>query len=35
MIAATAIVADATLVTRNGPDFVDVPRLDFEAWLIA
>ena len=32
MIAATAIVNDATLVTMNGADFADVPGLKLEAW---
>ena len=32
MIAATAIVAGATLVTLNPRDFVAVPGLDIEDW---
>lgn len=32
MIAAQALVHRATLVTRNGADFMDVPRLNLLAW---
>jgi tRNA(fMet)-specific endonuclease VapC len=32
MIAATAIVADATLITINGADFKDIPGLKLEVW---
>lgn len=32
MIAAQAIVADATLVTRNGDDFRDIPGLTLLEW---
>ncbi|WP_374942450.1 PIN domain-containing protein [Sphingomonas sp.] len=32
LIAATAIVHDLTLVTINGDDFRDIPRLRLEAW---
>jgi tRNA(fMet)-specific endonuclease VapC len=32
MISAQAIVADATLVTRNIADFRDIPDLKLEAW---
>ena len=32
MIAATALVNNATLVTANGPDFADIPGLALEIW---
>ena len=32
IIAAQALVHRATLVTRNGADFMDVPRLNLLAW---
>lgn len=32
LIAATAIVADATLITMNGADFRDIPGLKLEVW---
>lgn len=32
MIAAQAIVDDATLVTQNGPDFRDIPDLKLLEW---
>jgi tRNA(fMet)-specific endonuclease VapC len=32
MIAATAIVADATLITLNARDFRDIPGLSIEDW---
>jgi tRNA(fMet)-specific endonuclease VapC len=32
MIAAQAIVLDATLVTMHGPDFNDIPGLKLEIW---
>jgi predicted nucleic acid-binding protein len=32
MIAATALVADATLVTNNPRDFADIAGLKMEAW---
>ena len=32
MIAATAIVADLTLVTTNGEDFADIDGLKLEVW---
>ena len=32
LIAATAIVHDLTLITINGPDFVDIPNLKLEIW---
>jgi tRNA(fMet)-specific endonuclease VapC len=32
MIAATALVADATLVTSNPRDFADIAQLKLEAW---
>lgn len=32
MIAAQAIAADLTLITRNGADFRDIPGLKLEIW---
>lgn len=32
MIAATALVADLTLITTNGDDFADIPNLKLEIW---
>jgi tRNA(fMet)-specific endonuclease VapC len=32
MIAAQAIVADATLITLNGADFLPIPNLKLEVW---
>lgn len=32
MIAAQAIAANLTLITRNGPDFRDIPGLKLEVW---
>lgn len=32
MIAATALVHDLTLITINGADFRDIPRLRLEVW---
>jgi tRNA(fMet)-specific endonuclease VapC len=32
MIAATALVHGLTVITLNGTDFADVPRLDLEVW---
>lgn len=34
MIAATAIVADLTLITTNGEDFLDIGGLSLEIWTI-
>lgn len=34
MIAATALVADLTLITTNGQDFVDIDGLKLEIWKI-
>jgi len=34
MLAATALVHDLTLVTHNTADFVNVPGLRLEDWLI-
>lgn len=32
LIAATAIAADATLITMNGADFRDIPGLKLDIW---
>ena len=32
MIAAQALVSDATLITQNGKDFSDIPGLTLEIW---
>jgi predicted nucleic acid-binding protein len=34
MIAATALVADLTLITTNGADFADIDGLNLEVWSV-